>query len=57
LKLNTEEEPDIAGKFKIIGIPTIVVTNKGKEVDRLVGFMPRHMLKTALESSLSKIAK
>ncbi|MBU1854248.1 MAG: thioredoxin, partial [Nanoarchaeota archaeon] len=36
-KLNTEEQPELAGKFRIMGIPSLVITKDGKEVDRIVG--------------------
>ena len=57
LKLNTEEEHKLAENFKIMGIPTIIVLSKGKEVDRIVGFLPKHMLKRNIEETLSKIKK
>lgn len=51
-KLNTEEQPEIAGSFSIMGIPSMVIMKDGKEVDRLVGFMPKEVLKQKIDSAL-----
>ena len=54
-KLNTEEEPELASEFSIMGIPSMVVTNNGEEVDRIVGFAPKEVLKQKIDEVLSKI--
>ncbi len=38
-KINTEDEPDLAGRFKIRHIPTLILFNKGREVARQPGAM------------------
>jgi thioredoxin 2 len=38
-KLNTEEDPDIAGRFGIRGIPTMIAFRDGREVARQSGAM------------------
>ena len=38
-KLNTEDEPDIAGRFGIRGIPTMIAFRAGREVARQSGAM------------------
>ena len=54
-KLNTEEEPAIAGSFSIMGIPSLVVVKGGKEIDRIVGFAPKQVLKQKIDSLLATI--
>ena len=54
-KLDTESHPDLAGEFDISGIPTLVIASKGKEVDRIVGFAPKQVLKAKIDSILKKI--
>ena len=54
-KLNTEDHPELAGQFGIQGIPSLLVMNEGKEVDRIVGFAPKDVLKQKLDASLEKI--
>ena len=38
-KLNTEDEPDLAGRFGIRGIPTMIAFRNGREVARQSGAM------------------
>ena len=38
-KLNTEEAPDVAGRFGIRGIPTMIAFRDGHEVARQSGAM------------------
>jgi thioredoxin 1 len=37
-KLNTDENPDLALRYGIMGIPTLGLFVRGKLVDRLVGY-------------------
>lgn len=37
-KVNVEEEPMIARKFRVMSIPTLLVIKDGKEVRREIGF-------------------
>ncbi len=39
IKINTEVEQQIAGKFNIKSIPTLAIFKNGKEVDRVSGAM------------------
>lgn len=39
-KLDTEAEPEIAGRFGIRSIPTLIVVEKGREIGRQAGAMP-----------------
>ena len=36
-KVNTDEQPELAGEFGIMSIPTLVLIKVGKEVKRSVG--------------------
>ena len=54
-KLNTEDHPELAGQFGIQGIPSLLVMNGGKEVDRIVGFAPKDVLKQKVDASLEKM--
>lgn len=40
-KVNVEEERDLATKYGVRSIPTMVIFKNGKEVNRLVGFLPK----------------
>ncbi|MFH1770200.1 MAG: thioredoxin [archaeon] len=54
-KLNTEEQPELAGQFGIRGIPSLLIMKDGKEVDRIVGFAPKEMLKQKIDDILENI--
>jgi thioredoxin 1 len=53
LKLNTDENPDIASKYKIMGIPTLMFFKDGQKVDQVVGAVPKPQLKAKIDSLLS----
>lgn len=36
-KVNTDEEPELARRFGVMNIPTVVFLKQGREFDRLVG--------------------
>lgn len=52
-KLNTDENQDIASKYKIMGIPTIMFFKNGERVDQIVGAVPKGQLKTKIDSLLA----
>jgi thioredoxin len=54
LKLDTEKETDLAQSFEVRGIPTLLVFNKGKEIDRIVGFAPKPILKQKIDGIVLK---
>jgi thioredoxin 1 len=53
MKLNTDENPDIASKYKIMGIPTLMFFKGGQKVDQIVGAVPKPQLKSKIDSLLS----
>ncbi len=52
-KLNTDDNPDIASRYKIMGIPTIIFFKDGQKVDQIVGAVPKPQLKAKLDSLLA----
>jgi thioredoxin 1 len=54
VKLNTDENPDIAGKYRIMGIPTLMFFKGGQTVDQVVGAVPKAQLKTKVDTLLAK---
>jgi len=47
-KLNVDEHPEIASRYGIQSIPTIIIFKNGEVVDRLVGAVPKHVLSERL---------
>ncbi len=52
-KLDVDQNKGIASKFGIMSIPTMVVFNDGKAIERFVGFMPKEKLKEEIEKALT----
>ncbi|OGW49396.1 MAG: thioredoxin [Nitrospirae bacterium RBG_19FT_COMBO_42_15] len=52
MKLNTDENPEIAGKYRIMGIPTLMFFKNGKIADQVVGAASKSQLKTKIDSLL-----
>jgi thioredoxin 1 len=51
-KLNTDENQDIAARYGIQGIPTLLFFKDGKEVDRLVGVAPKPIIQSKVDAIL-----
>ena len=51
-KVNIDENPQIAGQFKIRGIPTLMVFNDGKVQGMKVGAVTKGVLKDFIEQHI-----
>jgi len=51
-KLNTDESQEIAIRYGIRGIPTLLIFKDGEEFDRLVGVTPKAKLKKRLDAAI-----
>ena len=51
-KVNTDENSDIASKFRIMSIPTILFFKDGQKVDQVVGAVPKPQLKSKIDALL-----
>ena len=40
-KVNVDEQPELAGRFGVMSIPTLVVVKNGKVVNQVVGARPK----------------
>jgi len=52
-KLNVDENPRTAARFSIRGIPAMLVLKAGREVDRMVGVLPKSEIARRLERVLA----
>ncbi|MBD5543226.1 MAG: thioredoxin [Lachnospiraceae bacterium] len=48
-KVNVDEEPELAMKYKVMSIPTLVVVKSGEKTAVRVGFSTKEELKQLLE--------
>ena len=51
-KLNTDENQNIAARYGIRGIPTLLFFKDGQEVDRIVGVTPKPIIQKKLDAIL-----
>ena len=52
VKVNVDESPDLAGKFNIMSIPSLLIFKNGAPVDQIVGAMPKDRLLAKLNPHL-----
>ena len=52
VKLNTDENPQIASQYGIRSIPTLMIFKDGQRVDMVVGAVPKTTLANTLEKYL-----
>ena len=55
-KLNTDENPEVAGRYQVMSIPTILFFKKGQVVEKLVGARPKRQFKDMIDSLLAQPA-
>ena len=48
VKINVDEEVELASQFKVVSIPTLVVMKNGLEVERSVGARPKNQILSML---------
>ncbi len=53
VKMNTDENPSVAGQYGISGIPCLILFKGGQAVDRIVGFVPEHQIRQMLDKHLA----
>ena len=51
-KLNVDDNPDTAARYQIQSIPALLVMKAGREVDRMVGVMPKAEIRRRLERAI-----
>jgi thioredoxin 2 len=53
-KLNIDENPQTAGRFNVRSIPTLLIFKGGREIDRLVGVLPKAEIRRRLERAIAQ---
>ena len=51
-KVNVDEESEIAARFGIMSIPTLIIFKNGEVFDKLVGVVPKESIASVLENAL-----
>ena len=55
-KLNTDENPEVAGRYQVMSIPTILFFKNGQVVEKLVGARPKRQFKEMIDQLLAQHA-
>ena len=53
-KIDVDKVKDVTEKYKIQAMPTLIIFKDGKEVDRIVGGVPKATITAKLDSALGK---
>lgn len=51
-KLNVDESGEVAKKYRVMSIPTMLIIKNGEVVDQIVGAVPKQQLVSKLEAVL-----
>ncbi|WP_270504657.1 thioredoxin [Paraclostridium sordellii] len=52
LKVDIDKSLDLARRFEVTTVPTVIVFKDGKEADRLVGFIPKQKLEEMVKAHI-----
>lgn len=52
LKISVDEAPDIARKFRVTSIPTVIIFKNGSVVQNIVGFTPKDEIIKILQAHI-----
>ena len=53
-KLNTDENPEVSGRFQVMSIPTILFFQNGQLVEKIVGARPKRQFKEVIDGLLAQ---
>jgi len=51
-KVNIDQEPELAGRFEVMAIPTVILFKDGKAVDSFMGVRDRASVERFIDSQL-----
>ena len=52
-KINTDENQELAMRYSIFSIPTMILFKEGREAARMVGYMPQEAMEERLRDHLA----
>lgn len=52
VKIDTDENIEMAKKYQVSGLPTLMIFKNGEAVERLVGLMPKSSIITNIEKHI-----
>ena len=51
-KVDIDRSLEVAQRYDIVSVPTVVLFKDGVEVDRIVGFLPKEQIKTKIKAHI-----
>lgn len=51
-KINVDEEPNLAGEYRVMSIPNFVLFKNGQAVDQVVGAVPKSQMMAKIQAVL-----
>ena len=51
-KVNVDDDPDLAGQYKVMSIPNFVLIKNGQVVDQVIGAVPKAQMLTKIQAVL-----
>ncbi len=51
-KINVDKDAEVAARYNVMSIPTVVLFKEGKKADSFTGSLPREKVKSFLEKNL-----
>lgn len=51
-KINVDEEPNLAGEYRVMSIPNFVLFKNGKAVDQVIGAVPKSQMMAKIQAVL-----
>jgi len=56
-RINVDQNSDLAKIYDIMSIPTLIIFHKGKEISRLVGALPKHIIELEIRKVLQLVGQ
>jgi len=56
-RINVDRHPEIARIHEVMSIPTFIIFHKGKEIKRLVGALPMHVIEMEIQKILEMVGQ
>ncbi|WP_343342604.1 thioredoxin [Terrisporobacter petrolearius] len=51
-KIDIDRSLEVVEEYKIVSVPTMIIFKNGKEVQRIVGFVPKEQIKSKIKAHL-----
>ena len=51
-KIDIDRSFEVAQEYEIVSVPTMIIFKNGKEVQRMVGFIPKEQIKSKIKAHL-----